>query len=117
MWIADICNIFLSTEIMKIIKSIGAKNLIFMVVITLILIFGIVSLDVISKTKTEDMSENIQAAILSAAVQCYALEGSYPPDLDYLVDNYGLILDREVYFILYEIQGSNMIPNVAVIKR
>ena len=31
----------------------------------------------------------------AGGMQCYALEGAYPPNLEYLEDNYGLILDEQ----------------------
>lgn len=102
---------------MKFIKTFGTKNLIIMVLLLSILVFGIFSLNNISSSKEEEMTKNIEAAILSAAIQCYALEGSYPPDIVYLVQNYGLIVDERIYFVFYDIQGSNMMPNVAVYKR
>jgi hypothetical protein len=53
-------------------------------------------------------------AIRRAVTQCYALEGAYPPDLQYLVDNYGLILDEQHYVYLYEIVAGNIQPIVGV---
>jgi hypothetical protein len=53
-------------------------------------------------------------AIERAVSQCYALEGAYPPDLQYLVDNYGLILDERHYVYLYEIVAGNIHPIVGV---
>jgi hypothetical protein len=53
-------------------------------------------------------------AIERAVSQCYALEGAYPPDLQYLVDNYGLILDEQSFVYLYEIVAGNIHPIVGV---
>jgi hypothetical protein len=53
-------------------------------------------------------------AIERAVMQCYALEGSYPPNLDYLVKNYGLIIDQKRYVYLYETVAGNIHPIVQV---
>lgn len=102
---------------MKIIKNFGEKNLIIITLLITILVFGIFSFNSINRSRSEDIAKNIESAILSAAIQCYALEGSYPPDISYLINNYGLIVDESKYFVLYDIEGSNMMPNVAVFKR
>jgi hypothetical protein len=51
-------------------------------------------------------------AIVRATVQCYSLEGRYPPDLDYLEINYGLTLDRDRYVYHYQTVGENMMPRI-----
>jgi len=64
-------------------------------------------------SQTEDMRK----AILDACVQCYALEGSYPPDLEYLEKHYGLMLDRDDFYYYYEVFGSNVMPTVEVYRK
>lgn len=59
----------------------------------------------------------VEDSIRRAAVQCYATEGSYPPDLDYLVKHYGLLLNEEEFFFHYEVIASNIMPNIMVIRR
>lgn len=58
--------------------------------------------------------EVAEAAIERAVMQCYALEGMYPPDLAYLQKNYGLILDQDQYVYLYEIVAGNIHPIIGV---
>ena len=53
--------------------------------------------------------------LLQGAVQCYALEGFYPEDLEYLETHYGLSYDSEKYVISYEVIGSNLMPDVTII--
>lgn len=59
----------------------------------------------------------LEDAVKKAAVQCYAMEGSYPPDIDYLAEHYGIVLNNDAYFYHYEITGSNIMPNIVVIKK
>ena len=61
-------------------------------------------------------------AIDKALVQCFALEGSYPSDITYLVDHYGLILntDKYVYTMQYEWGGdymANFKPQVSIFAK
>jgi len=53
-------------------------------------------------------------AIERAAVLCYALEGFYPPKIEYLEEKYGLIVDRDRFLISYRTFGSNIRPEVFV---
>ena len=59
---------------------------------------------------------SVEEAIRKAAVQCYAIEGSYPT-LEYLVESYGLIINESAYYYHYEIIASNIMPVIAVYKK
>lgn len=85
--------------------------LIFCIVI-LIFLTGISS---VSETTSRKEAESLEETIRKSAVHCYALEGFYPEDLEYLKTNYGLTYDREKYVVSYEIVGANMMPDVLVI--
>lgn len=67
-----------------------------------------------SKTERIDVAEK---AIQRAALQCYALEGSYPPDLNYLQENYGIIINRDHYYYQYDIFASNIMPEIVVFEK
>lgn len=60
-----------------------------------------------------DLAEN---SIRRAAVQCYALEGFYPPDLDYLTGRYGVSVDAEKYFVDYQYVAANLMPDITVLS-
>lgn len=68
-----------------------------------------------------DISGQTQASIkntvLQCAVQCYAIEGTYPPDLAYLEDNYGLVYNQDAYIVAYEAYASNELPDITVLKK
>ncbi len=99
----------------RLIKSLGSQSIIIIIVLLIIILVGFQSVDEISNK--DDRSTAIEKVIMKAAVQCYALEGSYPPDVDYLTDNYGIIVDKNQYFYFYETNGANIAPNIKVIKR
>ena len=68
-----------------------------------------------------DISENSAAAIRETvermALECYVVEGIYPPDLAYLEDNYGLHINRKDFYVNYDIFASNQAPTVRVAAR
>ena len=50
-------------------------------------------------------------------MHCYALEGFYPPSLEYIEDHYGLSYDTSVYIIDYQPIGNNIYPNYTIIRK
>ena len=58
----------------------------------------------------------IEEIIDKAMIQCYALEGSYPPNLDYLA-SYGVILDKEHFNYYFEGIGKNVKPIIKVFEK
>ena len=59
----------------------------------------------------------VEDAVRSAALTCYAVEGAYPPGLEYLRENYGLAYDEDQYFVIYDAFASNLMPEIRVIQR
>lgn len=62
-------------------------------------------------------TESVRQAVLSAAMQCCAVEGSYPSTLEHLEDHYGLSVNHNDYVILYEAFASNVAPTITVVPR
>lgn len=76
--------------------------------------------DALSRTSDQIRNEEaqlIEQRIEQAAVLCYALEGSYPKDVRYLEQNYGVVIDDEKYNVFYQSLGSNMKPEVQVYRK
>jgi hypothetical protein len=68
----------------------------------------------ISGANGEEDRNMTQAAIQKAVVNCYAIEGVYPPDVKYLEDHYGVVVNHSKYVVSYELAGSNIMPSVEV---
>lgn len=62
-------------------------------------------------------AQTLRSAIARASVQCYAIEGRYPPSVAYLEENYGIRIDRERFDVFYEGFASNIMPNITVNSR
>lgn len=42
-------------------------------------------------------------------------EGTYPPDLDYLKERYGLQIDEDEYIVRYSAVAQNLMPDIYVL--
>lgn len=89
-------------------------TLLLLVVVALLTAAMALPLSRFAQDSSRMQSRAIEQAITTAVLQCYALEGSYPPSLAYLRDNYGVIIDEEHYYYRYEIFASNIRPVIAV---
>ncbi len=80
-----------------------------------LLIFLWIGVGNISSASDKESMKIRQDAVLRATVQCYAIEGMYPPDIQYLVDNYGVVYDQDRFIVHYEVFASNILPDITVI--
>ena len=77
----------------------------------------LISLSGYTDSYSDKKLSEVRDTVLSYVAQCYALEGDYPPDLEYLAENYGLQLDKERYIYHYDMYASNILPDVRVFAR
>lgn len=61
-------------------------------------------------------TDTLKSAIRRASVQCYAIEGRYPPSVQYLQDNYGIQIDEKRYYVFYNGFASNVMPDITVVE-
>lgn len=71
----------------------------------------------VSDTTYEKQEESLHTAIERSVVQCYAVEGTYPPSLSYLEEHYGLTYDHNLFFIDYQVYGSNIYPDITILRK
>lgn len=71
----------------------------------------------ISKDTTEREEQALCDAINRSVVSCYCVEGTYPPSLDYLKTHYGLTYDDSAFFVDYIAYGSNIYPEITILRR
>ena len=92
------------------------KYIAILITLLVALFLGLTSYDIKTQlqSKQEDLVEN---AIKRGVVQCYAIEGRYPPSVDYLEEHYGLRMDNSKYIVHYDILASNIYPDITVIER
>ena len=61
--------------------------------------------------------EMVRDAVKNSALTCYAVEGIYPAELDYLQEHYNLSYNEERYKVYYEAFASNLMPYIRVVER
>ena len=66
--------------------------------------------------QAEDIRQ-LEQVLRRTAVACYAVEGVYPPDVDYMRQHYGLTYDDCQYLVHYELVASNFMPEIHVMVR
>ena len=67
---------------------------------------------------TEEQSvQAVHDAVVQAAVQCAAVEGSYPSSVAHLEEAYGLTYNHSRFLVYYEWLGDNVPPAVTVVVR
>lgn len=100
----------------SIIRRLGGLQWSIIIFIALIaaFLFGINS---ISKDTTDRQQQALETAIDRSIVSCYCVEGTYPPSLDYIKQHYGLTYDESLFFVDYRPIGSNILPDVTVIRK
>ena len=90
------------------------NKVLYLLLATSLLIYIFFSINNVNKNKEEQQLNALKDAVKKSAVQCYAIEGFYPPDVNYLVQNYGLIVNDEKYVISYLIFAENIMPDIEV---
>ena len=60
--------------------------------------------------------DGLSDAVMKAAIQCYAVEGFYPPTIEYLVDNYGLSVNEKKYLVSYDTFSPAAMPKIDVFQ-
>lgn len=83
----------------------------------MIAILVLVGVQNVSVSSDKEQLAAMELAIRRSVVQCYAIEGRYPNSLEYLEENYGLLLDEDMYAYQYQVVGPNLLPGIAVFAK
>lgn len=93
------------------------KKIIFIGLTITLLIVSIPLANLIQQTNTQYQIEQVESAIQRSLNLCYAQEGFYPAKINYLIDNYGLMIDERLYYISFKSFASNIRPDVTVFRK
>ncbi|QFJ55033.1 hypothetical protein [Pseudobutyrivibrio xylanivorans] len=97
-------------------KTVGSTTLISVGLFTIVFILFLLAVSKTTSGTVNEQSDNLREAVDRAIVQCYVTEGRYPESFEYLKKNYGIIYDDELFRVDYVIYGSNMKPDVTIIR-
>ena len=90
------------------------KSVFFVIIISVVLIAGIFY---IGKLGNDQGIKLTREAVMRTVVECYAIEGIYPPSVKYMEDNYNLNYDNTKYYIHYDSFASNIMPTIEVYEK
>lgn len=66
---------------------------------------------------TAEGRKQLEQALERCAVACYATEGIYPPDVEYMKEHYGIIVDEDCYKVIYRVYAENLMPEITVLEK
>ncbi len=102
-----------SDSVFSVIKSVVTALLILAVVIFMVFL----AVDSAQKSRVSENARIIENGVRNAAIECYAAEGFYPDDIQYLVEKYNLYTDSEHFLIHYSPISANIMPDIKVIPK
>ena len=82
-----------------------------MVFIVAFVVYGTVTT---ANTADQEGLRIAERAINRNVMQCYALEGAYPPSMEYLEENYAMDIDKDRFIVIYTYRGTNVIPQIVI---
>lgn len=80
-----------------------------------VLVCFLVALSRLDTGRQEKGRQQLEEALRRTAVSCYALEGAYPPSVEYMKEHYGLTYDGSRYTVHYSVFASNLMPEITVL--
>ncbi len=82
------------------------------------IVFGIMAgLTNMQQRGGDQQAKLLKDALRRAAVSCYAVEGRYPPTLEYIKENYGVVVNDEKFIVRYVAFAENIMPTIRVLEQ
>ena len=91
------------------------RGLLLPVVCVAVLVFFSTALDSLNSGHEAEDQRQLEEALRRGCVACYAAEGVYPPNLDYLKEHYGVQVDDARYVVIYSVFADNLMPDITVL--
>jgi len=88
-----------------------------MILAAVIIVVFVAAVFLVSGGNVSRQEESLDRALENDITACYAMEGSYPESLDYLKENYGLTYNEKLFYVDYQVPGSNIRPVVTIIRK
>lgn len=80
------------------------------------LVWFAAAVDGLDRGRAEEDRRQLEETLRRGCVACYAAEGAYPADLDYLRDHYGIQIDEGRYTVRYNAFAENLMPDITVLE-
>lgn len=101
----------------KIKRRHGSLELLFPLLVAGSVLLFLTALGNVKKGSAREGREQLEQALRRCAVTCYAVEGVYPPSVEYMKEHYGIRMDEERYIVQYEVVAENLMPDITVLEK
>ena len=92
------------------------QGLLFPAAAVAVLLCFATALDGLDSGRSAEDLKQLEEALRRGCVACYAAEGIYPPNLEYLEEYYGLQIDETRYTVHYSAFAENLMPDITVLE-
>ena len=97
-------------------KRVNEKALFLLPAVAMLVCF-VMAISIVNDGRQEEGKRQLEDVLRRTAVACYAAEGFYPPNIEYMQQHYGLRYDEKQYAVFYEIFASNLMPDITVLEK
>lgn len=87
------------------------------VLAVIVLLCFLSGLSNLSRGHADEDKQRLEDVVRRAAVACYAAEGMYPPNLEYLEEHYGIQVNHSRYVVDYISIAENLMPDITVLEK
>ena len=92
------------------------QGLLFPAAAVAVLLCFATALDGLDSGRSAEDLKQLEQTLRRGCVACYAAEGMYPPNLEYLEEYYGLQIDETRYTVHYSAFAENLMPDITVLE-
>lgn len=98
-------------------KSTSIKSILIQSLSIMVLLLFIVCIGIAAGGNKQRQKEYLEDALCRDITYCYATTGAYPDSLDTIENKYGLVYDKNQFYIDYKVIGKNIYPKVTILER
>lgn len=92
-------------------------NIIALVIVGFFLFIYLKGSYYISNSTLDEQAQNLENTLRKSVAQCYAVEGTYPPNLDYLKEHYALYYNEDLFYVDFTSIGANIMPDITILPK
>ncbi len=84
----------------------GIKTILIICIFLAVIVIFFYEINILGNSTDNREKNNLEKALNNSIIYCYAIEGFYPENLEYIENHYGLLYDESKYYIDYHAQDS-----------
>ena len=97
--------------------SINKKDVAAILIFVALIVGFILLVNGITNNGSTREMDIVRDAVKNASLTCYAVEGMFPENLEYLRQHYNLSYNEDKYVVYYNYLASNLLPSIDVVER